>query len=335
MGELMLSNNRAFHSQKLLAYAALFFLLHVLILSQAKPCSAQESVARETISKDRWLLVLSGLPGDEEHEVSLTTAASQLAKFAPEVLRVPSKNVRILLGDVKMQSKWPKEMIETTFGNPPVVCTAESLASLISKLAPMLGEDSEVFVFVLGHGYLQGRMAQWNVSGPDIDQNQFADLLKGLPTKHKYLWLTHGCSGYWVKSLSAPGHVVMAATEASEELTGTEMAFALGAVLEGNAEHSSLTDIDEDGQISLLDLYLATCVEVHQRFVTGDWLATEHGQLDDNGDGRGSEIQEHYLPLDEKQPGSKEENLATQKRKRAIAKQFDGSLCSRIAIRVQ
>ena len=328
----MLSNNRAFRSQRPFAYAALFFLIHSLIWSPTKPCSAQESVLIETIATDRWLLVLSGLPGDEEHEALLTTAASQLVKFAPEVLRVPSRNVRVLLGDVSMQNKWPKEMVETTLNNPPEVCTGENLASLIKQLAPMIREESEVFVFVLGHGHLQGRLAQWNISGPDIDQNQFAGILKGLPTKHKYLWLTQGCSGYWVKSLSAPGHVVMAATEASEELTGTEMAFALGAVLEGNAEHSSLKDIDEDGQLSLLDLYLATCVEVHQRFVTGDWLATEHGQLDDNGDGRGSEIQEHYLPLDDKKPGNKEEILANQKRKRAASLQLDGNVCSSIAI---
>lgn len=328
----MLSNNRAFHSQRPLAYTALFLLLHSLILSHAKPCSAQESVLRETIAIDRWLFVLSGLPGDEEHEVLLTTAASQLVKFAPEVLRVPSKNVRVLLGDVSMQNRWPKEVVGATSGNPPEICTAESIASMVKQISPMIGEESEVFVFVLGHGHLQGRLAQWNISGPDIDQNQFADMLKGLPTKHKYLWLTHGCSGYWVRSLSAPGHVVIAATEASEELTGTEMAFALGAVLEGNAEHSSLKDIDEDGKISLLDLYLATCVEVHQRFATGDWLATEHGQLDDNGDGRGSEIQEHYLPLDEKQLGNKEEILASQKRRRAVSKQFDGNVCSRITI---
>ena len=328
----MLSNNRASRSQRPFAYAALFFLIHSLIWSPTKPCSAQESVLKETIATDRWLLVLSGLPGDEEHEALLTTAASQLVKFAPEVLRVPSKNVRVLLGDVSMQSRWPKEVVGATSGNPPEICTAESLESMVKQISPMIGEESEVFVFVMGHGHLQGRLAQWNISGPDIDQNQFADILKGLPTKHKYLWLTQGCSGYWVKSLSAPGHVVMAATEASEELTGTEMAFALGAVLEGNAEHSSLKDIDEDGQLSLLDLYLATCVEVHQRFVTGDWLATEHGQLDDNGDGRGSEIQEHYLPMDEKQPGNKAEILANQKRKRAASLQLDGKVCSSIAI---
>ena len=307
----------------------------LMLCASSGLCSAQAFVSDDTTPPDRWLLVLSGLPGDEEHEALLTTAAIQIAKFAPDVLRVSSKNVRVLLGDKNMQNRWPKEMGESSTGNPPSICTEESLASMVKQLSPMIREQSEVFVFVLGHGHLQGRLAQWNISGPDLDQNQFADIFKGLPTKHLYLWLTQGCSGYWIKSMSAPGHVVMSATEAGEELTGTEMAFALGAVFEGNAEHSSLKDTDEDGKVSLLDLYLATCVEIHQRFVTGNWLATEHGQLDDNGDGRSSEIQEHYLPLDEKDPGNKKEGLSKQKRKRTLSNQLDGILCSNIAIGVR
>ena len=83
------------------------------------------------------------------------------------------------------------------------------------------------------------------------------------------------------------------------EITATEMPYALGAILAGTAEHSSLSDIDGDGMLTLMDLYLSVIIEVHQSFVTQDYVPTEHAQLDDNADGRGSELQEPFLPKKE------------------------------------
>lgn len=86
------------------------------------------------------------------------------------------------------------------------------------------------------------------------------------------------------------------------EITATEMPYALGAILSGTGEHAKLADIDGDGQLTLMDLYLSVNIEVHQRFVTQDYLPTEHAQLDDNGDGRGAELQEPFLPRKESDP---------------------------------
>jgi len=42
--------------------------------------------------------------------------------------------------------------------------------------------------------------------------------------------------------------------------------------------------------------------------VTQDYLPTEHAQLDDNGDGRGTELQEPYLPKKEGEPAKRKTN---------------------------
>ena len=55
-------------------------------------------------------------------------------------------------------------------------------------------------------------------------------------------------------------------------------------------------DRDKDGQISVFELYLAVVADVMKRYVDAEDLPTEHARLDDNGDGRGSELQEDYLP---------------------------------------
>jgi hypothetical protein len=53
-------------------------------------------------------------------------------------------------------------------------------------------------------------------------------------------------------------------------------------------------DVDKDGVLSLLDLYLAVALDVAKRYSEEELLATEHAQLDDNGDGRASELQAQY-----------------------------------------
>ena len=89
---------------------------------------------------------------------------------------------------------------------------------------------------------------------------------------------------------------MISATDADLEFTGTEMPYALANVLSGNSE-KALEDIDQDGSLSLLDLYLATALEVHATFRRLERLQTEHAQIDDNGDGVGREIQDPYIPV--------------------------------------
>ena len=77
------------------------------------------------------------------------------------------------------------------------------------------------------------------------------------------------------------------------------MPYALTDLLAGDGEHASLEDVDGDGSVSLLDLYLSVNLEIHGRFQALERLQTEHASLDDNGDGRGSEVQLAYMPVEE------------------------------------
>jgi hypothetical protein len=45
-----------------------------------------------------------------------------------------------------------------------------------------------------------------------------------------------------------------------------------------------------------LDVYLWTARETAKEYLPNMLLATEHSLLDDNGDGRGTELQANYLP---------------------------------------
>ena len=246
-------------------------------------------VTLQGADENRWMIILCSLSGDEEHEEKLTLAVEQLSSSAGPVFGVKPEHLRVLLSS--------KEMSEKTPGSKP--CDRSSLAELAAELMVTSNSQSQYFFFLLGHSHLRDRSCQFNIVGPDIDQLDYAKLFGKLPGKEQVHWIGLPASGYWIKPLSGENRTIITATEADLEITATEMPFALGAIVAGTSEYSKLEDIDKDGRLTLMDLYLAVDIEVHQRFVTQDYLPTEHAQLDDNGDGRGAELQESYLPKKE------------------------------------
>ncbi len=110
--------------------------------------------------------------------------------------------------------------------------------------------------------------------------------------------MTNPASGYFAKSLAAPKRVVVTATEADLEVNETLSPDALADVF-NPSDTAPLPDCDADGAITLFDLYIELSRNVARRYVAETLIATEHGLLDDNGDGRGTELQRDYLTEEE------------------------------------
>ena len=254
------------------------------------PTSSKLAPVRMDVN--RWMVILCSLAGDVEHEMRLTEAVTQILSSAEPVFGIQPERIRVLLSS--------KEMAAKIQGAKS--CNRGSLGELASELKTNLNSESQIIFFVLGHSHLNRRSCQFNIEGPDIDQLEYAEMFVSLPAKEQIHWVSLPASGFWIKSLSGKHRTIISATEASMEITATEMPYALGAILAGTSEHASLSDIDGDGRLTLLDLYLAVNIEIHMSFVTQDYVPTEHARLDDNGDGRGSELQEPFLPRKEGDP---------------------------------
>ena len=260
--------------------------------SKQSESKASTLVTLPKVDSNRWMVVLCSLGGDEEHEKRLTEAVKQVLSSAGPVFGVQPDHIRVLLSS--------KEMAKTSPSSKP--CNRTSMAELAAELTVASDNQSQHLFFVLGHSHLEGRSCQFNIEGPDIDQLDYAKLFGSLPGKEQFHWIGLPASGYWIKPLTGANRTIISATEPDLEITATQMPYALGAILAGKAEHAKLDDVDGDGRLTLLDLYLSVNIEVHQSFVTQDYLPTEHAQLDDNGDGRGTELQQLYLPKKEGDP---------------------------------
>jgi hypothetical protein len=134
--------------------------------------------------------------------------------------------------------------------------------------------------------------------------------------------MTSSLSGYFVAPLARRDRIVIAATEADAETNETTFPTVLAQFLSSGlnpAEH----DVDKDGKLSLFDLYVVVAKEVAQTYTAAEQLATEHQQLDDDGDGVGHEPQNAYLP---------EEQGGTPPGQKAKRPQRDGLLAARIPL---
>jgi hypothetical protein len=98
--------------------------------------------------------------------------------------------------------------------------------------------------------------------------------------------MTTAGSGGLIRPLSTPGRIIVAATERDQELNETEFPHALGAVA---SRPPGTLDADHDGKVSVLELFDATVAEVAARYASDKRIPTEHAQLDDDGDGNGTE----------------------------------------------
>lgn len=161
--------------------------------------------------------------------------------------------------------------------------STNDLAHLRALLAsePTSG-PTQLWVVLLGHGTFDGREARFNLRGPDLAASDLAAWLK--PIRRTTI-LINGASGSapFIKALSATNHIVVTATR-----SGTELNLARFGRFISEAIADPASDVDQDGQTSVLEAYLSASRQVAEWYKLEGRLATEHALLDDNGDGLGT-----------------------------------------------
>ncbi len=156
-------------------------------------------------------------------------------------------------------------------------------AQLEKALQGLAGESDDVlWLVMIGHGTFDGRVAKFNLRGPDVSAEQLSAWLK-LVRRPLAVVQCASASAPFINRLSGEGRVVITATK-----SGDEKNFARFGQYIASAISDPAADLDKDSQVSLLEAYLTACRQVEEFYAGGARLATEHALLDDNGDGLGS-----------------------------------------------
>jgi hypothetical protein len=275
-GNAMLARTR-------IAIAALLLLavtVRTRAADDAAPGATDERSAGPLVPERAWLVVIVGHPGDEEYEAQFADIVARVGAVARDRLGLDDK--RILIWSRSDGDDPP------TAGESQGPATRDALERGLAALREQVDDDSELWVIVLGHAHAHRAKAQLNLPGPDVDAKEFARWFADFPCRRSVFLLTTPLSGRFLEALSAPRRAIIAAA-AADEINGTIFPLALADQLE-SLGRASAEESAGRWTGTLLDVYRAMVSDVSARYEADELIPTEHALLDDNGDGRGSEI---------------------------------------------
>ena len=267
-------------------------LLMLVALLEKSEVRGQESEDRDqnAVSTKR-ALILCGLSGDAAHHKLFAETVGKLHEGLTKRFGFGESDVQVLFGDEPQDAD--TEIIKTA-GR----VTREGLEKSVTELRAKLQPNDALWVIVVGHSHYDGKYSWLNLPGPDIHQLDFAKLFADIKAAQQVFVITTPTSGFSIKPLSAKGRVVITATETDWETNETEFPHEFARVLSAPPEAKDF-DIDGDGTTSLFDLYVTVVRNLAQSYLEREFLATEHPLLDDNGDGRGTEVQIDFLTAEQ------------------------------------
>ncbi len=234
----------------------------VLLPAVARPASAQAV----------HLAVIVGLSGDPEHATLFKRWASTLVDTASGQMGIAKDRVVYL-------TERPEEDAPRATGKS----TKADITAGFAAIAARANEEDVVFVVLMGHGTFDGKVAKFNLPGPDMTPADFAPLLKTLRVKQVVFVNTASASGPFLAELSGPGRTIVTATRSGAERFATLFGgYFVDALASGSA------DADKDRRISVLEAFEAARLGVARAYEQAGTMITEHPLLDDSGDRQGS-----------------------------------------------
>jgi hypothetical protein len=154
---------------------------------------------------------------------------------------------------------------------------------LQKQLAKLNAASSEpLWLILIGHGTFDGKLARFNLRGPDVTLPELSEWLKPI---QRPLAVANcaSCSGPFLNELSGPGRIVVTSTRSGHEFNFSRFGDYLSqAIADPQA------DLDKDDQTSLLEAYLMASTRVREFYESEGRLMTEHALIDDNGDRLGT-----------------------------------------------
>jgi hypothetical protein len=228
-----------------------FFLLTLLLT--ASPAHAQAT----------HLAVIVGLAGEPEH-------AELFERWAGTLV---DASARLGVEDVVYLAEKPEVDAKRVTGRS----TRDEVVNAFDKLAAA-SEDDVVFIVLFGHGTFDGRVAKFNLPGPDLTPADVEPLLKKMRARHVVFVNTASASGPFMEALAGPGRTIVTATR-----TGAERFATLFGGYFVDALAGTDADSDKNRRISVLEAFIYAKREVATAYEREGIMSTEHALLNDSG----------------------------------------------------
>ena len=165
---------------------------------------------------------------------------------------------------------------DSTDGDRPAV---EKAITALSK------DGGDLWLIWIGHGSFDGRIANFNLRGPDIDSIAVRDLLNSF-TRRLVILNLFSASNPFLTALAGKDRVIISSTRSGGERNYTRFGEKFADALT-----AADTDLDLDGSLSLLEAALRAAAGTRAFYEDAQRVVQEHAVIDDNGDGLGTPIE--------------------------------------------
>jgi hypothetical protein len=206
------------------------------------------------------ILVVTGVAGDEEHAKKFDKWAASFIDAAKKKDAVPAANITLLRDRA---------------------ATKDGVEKAIGDIAGRAKPNDAVFILLIGHGSFDGRVATFNLPGPDLSAADYAKLLAKFTSQRVVFVNTASASGAFLPTLAAPGRVVVTATKTGGERNEPDFPEYFVAAYSDEA-----ADRDRNGHVSVYEAFEYAKTKVADAFKQKGYLLTEHATLDDGGGGQ-------------------------------------------------
>ena len=158
-------------------------------------------------------------------------------------------------------------------------CDIESIESQLALLREKVQDGDQITIFLIGHGSGRDDESKFNIVGPDITGETFADMLDEFSEQDIVIVNTTSASYGFSASLSSEGRVLISATRSpAEKFDPIFSGYFIEALEQRNG------DRDKNNRVSMLEAFTYAKQSVDQWYEDQGRLASEHASLDDNGD---------------------------------------------------
>ncbi|HEY7233090.1 MAG TPA: hypothetical protein VH539_03020 [Gemmatimonadaceae bacterium] len=217
------------------------------------------------------LLIISGLGGEPQYSEQFRNWGLALGDVARKRYAMPDSEVVYLAEEGAKDARIAG------------VSTKVNVEATLARFAKRAAPGDEVVVVLIGHGSGSQDDSKISLPGPDMSARDFARDLDAFKTQQVGFVDLTSASGDMLPILSAPNRVVITATKSSFERNESVFVRHFIAAFTGDG-----ADVDKDGRISLLEAYRYAVTETKRYYDDQGRLQTEHAQLDDDGDKKGT-----------------------------------------------
>jgi len=235
-------------------------LLALLCCTFAAPAAAQ----------DTHLLVITGVGGDDEHTNNFHKWASSIIEAAKDKGGLTDATITYLGDKPELDPKNIKA--RSTRAN-----VEKAFADLAAKAQPA----DEVVVVLIGHGSFDGKIGAFNLSGPDLNTDDYARLIGTLKSQRIVFINTASSSGAFLQPLAGPGRAIITSTK-----TGGEKNEPVFAQFFAEAFKDPSADTDRNGRISIAEAFEYAKSKAVATYTKAGTILTEHATLDDSREGK-------------------------------------------------